>query len=285
MATSSSGVGLAAIDQINGPRRLGRYVLLTVTAAIVLFPIYVMVIGAFKPSNKVLDQPLLPSNFTLTTFKNAWHDGHLGRALINSAVVAVIVTIAQLVTAVLAAYAFVFLKFPGRNIVFGVFLGTLLVPLEATLTVNRRTMQSFGWLNSYQGLTVPFLATAFGIFMIRQVFLTIPKEMREAASMDGLGHIGFLREVAVPLSRPTIGALAVFAFLTSWNQYLWPVLITTNQDYNTVQTGIKVLKATSLDQPNLVIAGTVIVAIPIFIVLIAFQRQLVRGLTAGAVKG
>jgi sn-glycerol 3-phosphate transport system permease protein len=244
-----------------------------------------MVVGALKPGNKVLVNPLLPSDVTFDTISRAWRSGGLARALVNSSIVAVVVTIAQVVTSVLAAYAFVFLKFPGRTVVFVLFLATLLVPLEATLTVNRRTMQSLGWLNSYKGLTVPFLATAFGIFMIRQVVLTIPQEMREAASMDGLGHIGFLREVAVPLSRPTIGALALFAFLTSWNQYLWPVLITTNSDYNTVQTGIAALQRASLSQPNLVIAGTVIIALPIFVVLISFQRQLVRGLTAGAVKG
>ena len=274
-----------AIDQIRGGRKIGRYILLVVMAVIVLFPIYVMVIGALKPGNKVLENPLLPSNITFGTLTRAWRSGQLGRAMVNSTVVAVVVTVAQVVTSVLAAYAFVFLKFPGRTVVFVLFLATLLVPLEATLTVNRRTMQSLGWLNSYRGLTVPFLATAFGIFMIRQVFLTIPKEMREAASMDGLGHLGFLREVAVPLSRPTIGVLALFAFLTSWNQYLWPVLVTTDSDYNTVQTGLAALKKASLSQPNLVIAGTVIIALPIFIVLISFQRQLVRGLTAGAVKG
>ena len=274
-----------AIDQIRGGRKIGRYILLVVMAVIVLFPIYVMVIGALKPGNKVLENPLLPSNITFGTLTRAWRSGQLGRAMVNSTVVAVVVTVAQVVTSVLAAYSFVFLKFPGRTVVFVLFLATLLVPLEATLTVNRRTMQSLGWLNSYKGLTVPFLATAFGIFMIRQVFLTIPKEMREAASMDGLGHLGFLREVAVPLSRPTIGALALFAFLTSWNQYLWPVLVTTDSDYNTVQTGLAALKKASLSQPNLVIAGTVIIALPIFIVLISFQRQLVRGLTAGAVKG
>jgi sn-glycerol 3-phosphate transport system permease protein len=284
MATNST-VGPDAIDRTTPARRVGRYVLLIVTAAIVLFPIYVMVVGALKPGDKVLDQPLLPSNFTFDTLKDAWSDGHLARALVNSAVVSIIITLAQLITSVLAAYAFVFLDFPGKTILFAVFLGTLLVPLEATLTVNRRTIEDLHWLNSYQGLTVPFLATAFGIFMIRQVFLQIPKEMREAASMDGLGHFGFLREVAVPLSRPTIGALGLFAFLTSWNQYLWPVLITTDNDYNTVQTGLKALKQASLDRPNLVIAGTVIVAIPIFAMLIGFQRQLVRGLTAGAVKG
>jgi len=274
-----------AIDEVRGGRKIGRYALLTVMAVIVLFPIYVMVIGSLKPGTKVLDQPLLPSHFTFSTLRDAWRDGHLGRALVNSAIVSFVITLAQVATSILAAYAFVFLRFPGRTFVFAVFLATLLVPLEATLTVNRRTMQSFGWLNSYKGLTVPFLATAFGIFMIRQVFLTIPKEMREAASMDGLGHLGFLREVAVPLSRPTIGALALFGFLSSWNQYLWPVLVTTDSKYNTVQTGLRALKQATLSEPNLVIAGTVIIALPIFVMLIAFQRQLVRGLTAGAVKG
>jgi sn-glycerol 3-phosphate transport system permease protein len=103
--------------------------------------------------------------------------------------------------------------------------------------------------------------------------------------MDGLGHFGFMWQVAVPLSRPTIGALTLFAFLSSWNQYLWPTLVTTDTKYNTVQTGLRALKAAAIDKPNLVIAGTVIVAMPIFVMLIAFQRQLIRGLTAGAVKG
>jgi sn-glycerol 3-phosphate transport system permease protein len=274
-----------AIDTTRGWRKVGRYILLGFMAAIVLFPIYVMVLGAFKPGDKLLVHPLLPQDLTLDTIRTAWTNGHLGRALVNSTIVSGIITTAQVLTSVLAAYAFVFVKFPGKTVVFALFLATLLIPLEATIAVNRRTMQSLDWLNSYQGLTLPFLATAFGIFMIRQVFLTIPKEMREAAAMDGLGHFGFMREVAVPLSRPTIGALALFAFLTSWNQYLWPVLITTESDYNTVQTAVKSLKQGSFSQPNLVIAGTVIIALPIFVALIIFQRQLVRGLTAGAVKG
>lgn len=276
---------LAAIDQVRGWRKVGRYLLLVVMAVVVLFPIYVMVVGAFKPADKLLVDPLLPTNVIFSNFGDAWRFGHLGRALLNSLWVSVLVTVAQVVTSVLAAYAFVFLRFPGKSLAFGAFLATLLVPLEATMTVNRRTMEDLGWINSYSGLAIPFFATAFGTFMIRQVFLQIPKEMREAAAMDGLGHFGFMREVAVPLSRPTIGALALFAFLSSWNQYLWPVLITTDQDYYTVQTGLKSLKQGAFSQPNVLIAGTIIVALPIFIVLISFQRQLVRGLTAGAVKG
>jgi sn-glycerol 3-phosphate transport system permease protein len=268
-----------------GWRLAGRYTLLIALTVLVLFPIWVMLVGALKPGNKVLQDPLLPTHVTLDTLREAWRDGNLGRALVNSTIVALIVTVAQVVTAVLSAYAFAFLRFPGRTFVFGVFLATLLVPFEATVVVNRSTVQDLGWLNSYQGLAVPFLATAFGTFLVRQVFLTLPKDLREAARMDGLGHLGFLREVAVPLARPTLGALALFGFLSTWNQYLWPTTISTDDDWNTVQSGLRALAQAQIDKPNLVIAGTVIVALPIFVILLVFQRQLVRGLTAGAVKG
>ena len=164
-------------------------------------------------------------------------------------------------------------------------MATLLVPFEVTLLVNRRTVDSLGWLNTYQGLAVPFLATAFGTFLLRQVFMQIPKDLNEAAAMDGIGHWGFMREVAVPLVRPTLGALGLFSFLASWNQYLWPSMITTEDDMNTIQSGLRLLRSSDLDKPNLIMAGTIIAAIPILVVLVVFQRQLVRGLTAGAVKG
>jgi sn-glycerol 3-phosphate transport system permease protein len=197
----------------------------------------------------------------------------------------VVVTIAQLVTSVLSAYAFAMLEFPGRTALFVLFLATLLVPLEATMVVNRRTIDSLGWLNSYQALIVPFLATAFGTFLLRQVFMSMPRDLRDAAEIDGVGHLGFLRHVAVPLVRPTIGAMALFSFLATFNMYLWPNLVTTNADMYTVQSGLRQLSQSALDQPNLVMAGVVIAALPIVVILLLFQRQLVRGLTAGAVKG
>jgi sn-glycerol 3-phosphate transport system permease protein len=275
----------AVYDTPHGWRAVGRYGVLVVVSVVILFPIYTTVIAALKPGNKVLVHPLVPGPFTLDVLREAWTDGHLGRYMLNSFVVATIVTVAQVVTSVLSAYAFAILEFPGRNILFVAFLATLLVPAEATLVVNRRTVDSFGWLNSYQGLTVPFLATAFGTFLIRQVFLTLPRDLRDAAAIDGVGHLGFLRHVAVPLVRPTIGAMAALAFLSTWNQYLWPNLITTNDDWYTVQSGLRSLSVTALDQPNLVMAGTIIAFLPIVIVLLLFQRQLVRGLTAGGVKG
>ena len=282
---ATSAVG---IDHVRGGwRMVARYTLLVIVTFLVLFPIYTTVVASLKPGGKVLQHPLLPGNFTFSVFRDAWTEGRLGRYLWNSTVVAVLVTVAQLATSLTSAYAFAFLRFPLKNLWFGMFLATLLVPLEATLVVNRRTVDSLGWLNSFQGLAVPFLATAFGTFLMRQVFLQIPKDLREAGQMDGIGHWGFLREVAIPLVRPTLGALALFSFLTSWNQYLWPNLITTKEDMNTVQTGLRLLNSSvpDIERFNVPIAGTVIAALPIALVLVIFQRQLVRGLTAGAVKG
>ena len=272
-------------DEPFGRRRVARYGLLAVVSVLVLFPIYTTVIAALKPGDEVLDNPLLPTAFTLDVFREAWTSGHLGRYLLNSLVVAVIVTVFQLVTSVLAAYAFAFLDFPGKRLLFLLFIATLLVPAEATVVVNFQTVDGLGWTNTFAGLSAPFLATAFGIFLLRQVFMTLPRDLLDAAAIDGVGHFGFLRHVAVPLVRPTLGALALFAFLGAWNQYLWPNLVVTEQDMNTVQSGLRLLSKSNVDQPNLVMAGVVIAAIPIFIALFLFQRQLVRGLTAGAVKG
>ena len=272
-------------DTPSGWRAVGRYGLLVLVSVIVLFPVYTTVIAALKPGNKVLQNPLVPDAFTLDVLREAWSDGNFGRYMVNSFIVTIVVTAAVILTSVLSGYAFAILEFPGRTPLFLVFLATLLVPFEATVVVNRRTIDTLGWLNTYQGLAVPFLATAFGTFLIRQVFLSLPRDLRDAAAIDGVGHLGFLRHVAVPLVRPAIGALALFTFLSSWFQYLWPVLITTESDMNTLPVGLKQISEARLDEPNLVMAGTVIAAVPIFVVLLIFQRQLVRGLTAGAVKG
>ncbi len=274
-----------AFQAPTGLRLAGRYSLLGFVTFVVLFPVYTTVVAALKPGEKVLQNPLVPDAFTLEILREAWTEGRLGRFIFNSLVVAIVVTVFQVATSIMSGYAFAMLDFPGRNFMFVVFLATLLVPLEATLVVNRRTIDTLGWLNSYQGLAAPFLATAFGTFLLRQVFLGFPADLRDAARIDGAGHIRFLWSVALPVIRPTVGALALFGFLSSWNQYLWPNLITTESDMNTVQSGLRLLRYSTLDKPNLLMAGTVIAAVPIFAALLVFQRQLVRGLTAGAVKG
>lgn len=280
----------SALPRRRGPRR-GRTALryggLVVAAVVVLFPIYCAAVVAVQPASRLLEFPgiLIPTDPDLSTFGDAFDRGHLGRYLVNSAVVSVIITLGQVVTSVLAAYAFAFLRFRGKSLVFTLFLATLMVPAEVTIVANLQTVDSFGWRDTFQGLTAPFLAFAFGTFLIRQTFLGIPTELRDAAALDGYGHWGFLRQVAVPLARPAIAALGLFSFLLAWNQYLWPLLITEDADMRTVQIGLKSLASGRVDELNLVMAGTVVAALPILLLLLAFQRNLIRGLTSGAIKG
>ena len=265
----------------------GRYALLTVLAAIVLFPIYIAIVNALLKPDQIAGEPptFVPTDPQWHTFPDAWDGGHLGVYLRNSAIVTAFITLGQVVTAILAAYAFAFLEFPFKRTLFVTFLATLMVPFEVTIVTNLATVDSFGWLNTYQGLAVPFLATGFGAFLLRQAFLQVPRDLQDAAAMDGYGHLRFLTRVAVPLARPAVAALAVFSFLGAWNQYLWPLLVTEDDRLRTVQIGLKQLRQTSLDQVNVTFAGVLIAAAPLAILLIVFQKQLVRGLTAGAVKG
>jgi sn-glycerol 3-phosphate transport system permease protein len=265
---------------------LSRYALLVVISAIVLFPIYAALVVAVQPIGQFVDLGvLLPSHITLAPFADAFRDAHLGRYLLNSALVSLLITAGQVVTSVLAAYAFVFLRFPAKAAIFLVFLTTLMIPTEVAMVANLETIERWGWVDSYQALVVPFLAFAFGTFLLRQAFLGIPSELSDAAIVDGYGHLRFLWHVAVPLVRPSIAALAVFSFLISWNQYLWPLLVTNDDRYRTVQIGLKQLASGNSVTLNLVMAGTLIAALPIVAVLVFFERHLVRGLTAGAVKG
>jgi len=189
------------------------------------------------------------------------------------------------ITAILAGYAFAILEFPFKRTLFVVFLATLMVPFEVTIVTNVSTISDIGWYNTYAGLAVPFLATGFGAFLMRQTFLTLPGELRDAAALDGYGHWRFLWRVAVPLARPAVAALTVFAFLAAWNQYLWPLVSTGGTaPLDTVQIGLKQLLGTQVSQIPVSLAGAVIAFVPLVILLLVFQKQLVRSLTAGAVK-
>jgi ABC-type glycerol-3-phosphate transport system permease component len=264
-----------------------RYLLLTVLAAIVLFPIYITVVNSLLRPDQIASRPptLFPTSPRWDSYSKAWDQGHMATYLKNSAIVTIIITIGEVCTAVLAAYAFAFLEFPFKRTLFVIFLSTLMVPAEITIITNLTTIVDLGWYDTYQGLTVPFLATGFGAFLLRQAFLGLPRDLQDAAALDGYGHWRFMLRVAVPLARPAIAALAVFSFLSAWNQYLWPLLITRDDNRRTVQIGLKQLTNTQLDQLNVTFAGVIIAAAPLLILLLLFQKQLVRGLTAGAVKG
>ena len=185
----------------------------------------------------------------------------------------------------LAAYAFAFVDFRFKKLLFAVCMATLMLPIEVTLVANSRTIRELEWTNSIQGLTAPFLASALGIFLLRQGFLGIPRDLRDAAALDGFGHLRFLWRVAIPVTRPVIAAFTVLAFLGAWNSYLWPRAITDDAEWNTVQIGLRAATNANPDSLNVGVAAALIAALPVLLILAFFQRHIVRGLTAGAVKG
>ena len=216
---------------------------------------------------------------------DSWDQGRLGPALWRSFVVAVLITVAQVVTSVLAAYAFAFLRFPFKPLVFAFFMGTLLLPLEVTLLANVQTIRELGWIDTNAGLVLPFAATAFGTFLVRQGFRGLPPELQDATRLDGYGHLAFLWRFAVPLTRPVIASFTVISALGAWNQYLWPQAVIDEGSGQTAQIRLRGIVGNEIANANEGVAAALIVALPVVLLLVAFQRQIIRGLTAGAVKG
>jgi sn-glycerol 3-phosphate transport system permease protein len=223
--------------------------------------------------------------FGASVYSRGWDQGDLGPPMVRSLTITVLITVAQVVTSILAAYAFAFLRFPAKPLIFALFMGTLLLPLEVTLLANVQTIRSLGWINSNAGLVLPFAATAFGTFLIRQGFKGVPPEIQDATRLDGYGHMAFLWRFAVPLNRPVIASFTVISALGAWNQYLWPQAIIDDSRYQTSQIRLRSIVGTEVANANVGVAAALIVAVPVLLLLIAFQRQIIRGLTAGAVKG
>ncbi len=263
------------------------YILLVAVSVVVLFPLYYAVVISLAADNDVSQYPppLYPTGIHLENFPRALDMAPLPRYLLNSIIQSSLVTFSHLLLGSLAAYAFAFIPFRGKQFVFLIFLSTMMIPWEATLIPNYLTIGRLHWKDTFQGLAAPFLATAFGTFLLRQFFMSIPKDLQDAATIDGCGHLRFLSTIVMPLARPALGTLAVYSFLQTYNQYTWPLLITNKPEMRTVQIGLALLQDEERFMWNVVMAGVVIILVPTFTLFIAGNRQLIRGLTAGAVKG
>ncbi|MET9708593.1 carbohydrate ABC transporter permease [Nocardiopsis alba] len=266
--------------------RVLLYLMLALLLVPVLFPVYYVFVGTFMEPRELATFPsrLLPTGFDTGNIEGALKAVPLARMYWNSLVMAGIITVSQLCTSALAAYAFVFLRFRGSAVVFALFLSTLMVPAEATFIPNYLTITGWGLGNSYAGLVMPFLAYAFGTFLLRQSFKQFPRELYDAARMDGMGHLRFLWTILLPLSRPALTAVGMYVFITSWNMYFWPLIITRSTEMQTLQIGLNSLKTGEAANPGLLLAGAALSVIPTLVLVIFGQRFIVRGLTAGAVK-
>ena len=191
----------------------------------------------------------------------------------------------QMITCSMAAFSFSFLEFRGRNFVFMCILATMMVPWEATIIANYLTVSTWGWLDSYRVLILPYGCSAMGVFLMRQNYLTFAKELHEAAKLDGCSNWRFLATIVIPLARPALGALGAYVFLLQWNQYLWPLLVTNSDRVRTVQIGVSQMYDIDSESIALMMSAVIVVLIPSLSIFVFMQKQLINGLMAGAVKG
>lgn len=267
-------------------RKITVYTLLILSSLLLFFPILYALSASFMQPQEIYGGKFLPSEINFDAYKNAFERVPLLHFLNVSFWMSFIVMLGQLIVCSLAAYAFVFIKFKGRNIIFFSFLATMLIPWEATIIPNYLTVLNLGWIDTYMGLTFPFFALPFGVFLLRQHFLTIPNEIWESAQMDGCSRFRFYLQFALPLSKSSLSALAIYGFLTTWNKYLWPLLVTNDETVRTVQIGLKMLIANESSSAwNLVMAAVITILIPTLFLLFVGMKYIKEGLTAGAVKG
>ncbi|WP_025026440.1 carbohydrate ABC transporter permease [Caldalkalibacillus mannanilyticus] len=267
-------------------RKLVIYSLLFISAFALFFPILFALLASFLSSAELHSGNYLPSSLHLDNYRNAFASVPLTKFLVNSFIVSSTVTIGQVIICSLTAFAIVFIPFRGRNFFFFLFISTLLIPWEAAMIPNFVTILKLQWLNTYSAMTLPFLTTAFGIFLLRQHFMTLPKELYESSQLDGCSRFRFYLSFALPLSKPMIIALAIYSFLTTWNMYLWPLLVTSNESVRTVQIGIKMMiSQESSTSWNMVMAGVIIILIPTLLLLMLGIKHIRRGLMSGALKG
>lgn len=264
--------------------RLGANV---VFAIIVLLPLLYAISIALMPSNELFttELNLVPKHPTLRNFSEALTTVPLLRFIVNSFLVAGTITFGQIVSCSLAAFAFSFLEFPGQGILFALVMATMMVPGEATIISNYLTVAGWGMLDSYPVLIIPYLTSAMGIFLFRQFYMSFPKSLYESAKLDGCTNLRFIVKILLPLTKSAIGAMAVYTFINAWNMYMWPLLVTGSNRMRTVQIGISMLDSVDSQSITLMIAGVVMIIIPSISIFIIGQKQLIRGMFSGAVKG
>ena len=264
------------------------YIVLGVTAAVVMMPYIWMLSTSLKDKGEIFTYPptWIPQAWRLQNYVDAWNAAPFGRYFLNSVFVAVAVTIGQLITCSLAAFAFARMNFKGKNFMFALFLSTTMISTQVTLVPSYLVLKNLHWLDTYQGLIVPFLASAFGVFMLRQQFMTLPRDLEDAAKLDGCGRLRFLWEIVLPLSKPVLASQALFAFMGNWNSYLWPLVVTTSKNMRTLQIGLRYfVSQEGGTQWGLFMAATVFVSLPVVIFYFIIQKSFVEGIAATGLKG
>ena len=268
--------------------RVGAYLVLLVAVLIMAVPLIWMVLGSFKTRSEILSAPIqwLPTALRWENYAHVWSSAPFDRFYINSLVVTLVAAGLKVTNGILTAYALVFLRFPRKDLVFFGVLAALMISPQITLIPNYVFAANIGWIDTYAGLILPSAATAIGTFLFRQHFLTIPREIVEAARIDGVGHSRLLWSVILPMSRPTAITFSMLAAVWEWNDYLWPLLVTNSLRMRTLPIGLTYLRSTEGSTNwGAVMAGTVLVIVPVLVFFLWAQRHIVSGIMSGSIKG
>ncbi len=269
---------------------LGTWVLvlfLVPTAILMLMPFVWMLSTSLKSAGAVFEYPptFVPNPFRWDNYTRLFEVLPFARFFLNSVIVAASVTILGVATSAMAAYAFARLRFPGREALFLGYLGTLMIPAQVVIIPNFILLRTLGWIDTYQALILPAAFSAFGTFLLRQYFLTIPSELEDAAVVDGASHWQIFTRVVLPLSGPALSALAIFTFLFNWNSFLYPLVVTNSTNMSTLTVGLNTLQGQYNTAWTLLMAGSVLALLPVLIVFLLAQRYFIKGITLTGIGG
>ena len=274
---------------LNQPSRLWTGVtvgVLALMALAIVFPFIWMVLTSFKPEAQIAQYPpkLFPDTWTLENYQNVWSRIPFARLLLNSVILAGGVTLVSLLLDSMAAYALSRLEFPGRDAIFIVILVALMLPFQVMFIPLFVVVHDLGMLDSYSGLIVPRATNAFGIFMLRQFFMTLPRELDEAARIDGASEFGIYWRIILPLSGPALATLAIFHFMYNWNDFLWPLLITSSTEMRTLPAGLALFVGQHVVEYGVVMAGAVLTLLPLLVAFLFAQRYFIQGIAMTGIK-
>lgn len=272
-----------------GPRILRTLLVhgaLACCGAVVAFPFFWMVVTSLKTGVEAMAFPPVPwpAAPQWGNYREAWEAAPFARYFANSVFVSGSVTSLVMLTALFAGYAFGQLRFPGKELLFGLYLATMMIPFEVVLIPNFLLVNRLGWYDTYRALIIPWSANVFSVFLLTQFFRTLPRDYYEAAQLDGCGHWQYLWKVAAPLARPALATAGLFAFLGSWNGLLWPLLVTTTETMRPVEVGLQNFLQEQGQNPHLLMAASTLAMLPILALFLAAQRTFIEGVSAG-VKG
>ena len=269
-------------------KRLTSYLLKVLLGLAIISPVLICLSFAFKPATELMGAGyarLFPENPTFENFKWVINEVPVLTYLKNTLIQCAIVICAQLVLCSAAAYALTFFDFKGKDLLFTIILSSMMIPGDVVVITNYIQIQHWQMTDTHIGMAIPYLVGGMGIFLMRQFYLTLPRDLKDAADIDGCGDMGFFVRIAVPLSVPSLASLAIYEFIAIYNRYFWPLLVTSSDSMRSVQIGMAMLNSGESGKPSYVLAGAALCIIPAVIVFIIGQKYLIKGMTAGAVKG